>query len=138
MATPPTSPFLLIFRHRTDGGMSRLPAEDRQQLIQDWTAWFEGLTAQKKLELGRPLADRGRHISAGEERITDGPFAEGKEVVGGFFLLNVADLEEATVIGRQCPGLRYGISVEVRPLTWYCPVINPGHLPVDACAAPQG
>ena len=59
MSTPPTSPYLLIFRHKTDGGMSRLPADARQQLIQDWTAWFERLTSEKKLELGRPLAEGG-------------------------------------------------------------------------------
>jgi hypothetical protein len=52
--------------------------------------------------------------------ITDGPFAESKEVVGGYLLLNVETFEEAVAIAKSCPALALGGKVEVRPLTNVC------------------
>jgi hypothetical protein len=65
------------------------------------------------------------------ERVTDGPYAEGKEVIGGYFFLTVADLDEATAIAQQCPGLPLGLSVEVRPVVARSPVLESvcGRLP---------
>jgi hypothetical protein len=58
------------------------------------------------------------------ERVTDGPYAEGKEVVGGYFFLTVKDLDEATAIAKQCPGLALGLTVEVRPVAAVSPVLT--------------
>ncbi len=55
--------------------------------------------------------------------MTDGPYAEGKEIVGGYFMLAVADLDEATAIARQCPGLPLGMTVEVRQVIGQSPVL---------------
>jgi hypothetical protein len=54
--------------------------------------------------------------------VADGPFAESKEAIGGFFLLEVGSLEEATEIAKDFPGLNYGASVEVRPVAPECPL----------------
>jgi len=54
--------------------------------------------------------------------VSDGPFAESKETIGGYFLLKVNTLEEAVAIARECPGLPYGIRVEVRPVAGECPI----------------
>ena len=54
--------------------------------------------------------------------VADGPFAESKETIGGYFLLNVGTMDEAVAIAQQCPGLPYGIRVEVRPVAGECPV----------------
>ena len=51
----------------------------------------------------------------GQTIITDGPFAETKEGLGGFYLIEAADLDAALALARQCPGVRYG-SIEVRPV----------------------
>ena len=65
------------------------------------------------------------------DRITDGPFAESKEAIGGYIFLTVRDLDEATAIARDCPGLPLGLVVEVRPVAAVSPVLEgvPGRPP---------
>lgn len=119
MNTPPASPFLLIFRESSDGAYQNLSAEQRQRLLEQWNAWYDGLAAQGKVQHGEPLEPGGRVVR--QHRVTDGPFAEAKEAVGGYFLLTVADLDEATAIAQRCPSLPLGMSVEVRPIAGACP-----------------
>jgi hypothetical protein len=52
--------------------------------------------------------------------VVDGPFAEAKEAIGGYFFLRVADIEEATEIAQRCPSLAHGMTVEVRPVAEAC------------------
>jgi len=52
----------------------------------------------------------------GQTVTTDGPFAETKEALGGFYIVDAKDLDEALELGGQCPGARYGASIEVRPV----------------------
>jgi len=118
MNTPPASPFLLIFRDSPDDAYRTLSAEQRQRLLEQWNAWYDGLAAQGKVQHGEPLEPGGRVVR--QQRVTDGPYAESKEAVGGFFLLTVADLEEATAIAQRCPSLHLGMSVEVRPIAGAC------------------
>jgi hypothetical protein len=54
--------------------------------------------------------------------VSDGPFAESKEAIGGYFLLQVGSFDEAVAIAQQCPGLAYGAKVEVRPVAENCPM----------------
>jgi hypothetical protein len=63
--------------------------------------------------------------------VVDGPYAETKEVVGGYLFLTVANMEEATEIAKQCPGLPLGLTVEVRPVVDVSPVLEGvrGHAP---------
>ena len=62
---------------------------------------------------------------SGKNRVvSDGPFAESKEAIGGYFLLDVASLDEAVAIAQECPGLPYGIRVEVRPVAAECPLAS--------------
>jgi hypothetical protein len=56
--------------------------------------------------------------------VSDGPFAESKEAIGGYFLLDVPTMEEAVAIAQECPGLPYGARVEVRPVAAECPVAS--------------
>ena len=58
------------------------------------------------------------------ERVVDGPYAEAKEAVGGYLFLTVADLDEATEIAKQCPGLVHGLTVEVRPVADVSPMLK--------------
>ncbi len=71
---------------------------------------------------GQALARTGVFGSGKNRRnVTDGPFAESKEVVGGYFLRRVADLDKAIAIAQQCPGLPYGAKIEVRSVAGECP-----------------
>lgn len=56
--------------------------------------------------------------------MTDGPYAEGKEIIGGYFHIRASGLDEATEIAKQCPGLALGLTVEVRPVVPRSPVLD--------------
>lgn len=118
------SPYLLIFRDASPDVYKTLSPEQRQQLMQQWNAWYDGLAKQGKVQHGNPLEPGGRVVSARGDRVIDGPFAESKEAIGGYFLLTVADLEEATEIAKQCPSLRLGLTVEVRPVAEECAALG--------------
>jgi hypothetical protein len=115
------SDYLLLFRGNVwDRGLS--PAQ-LQKVVSDWMAWFERLKAEGKCSGGHPLEEQGKVVSGSNGHIVaDGPFAESKEAVGGYFYLQVADENEAIEIARQCPGLEYGAVVEVRPIADICSV----------------
>jgi hypothetical protein len=84
-------------------------------------AWLEHLMTSGKAKGGQALARSGAIVSGKNGRsVTDGPFAESKEVVGGYLLLNVETFEEAVAIAKTCPTLPFGGKVEVRPLTNEC------------------
>ena len=110
---------LLIFRS-TDWHTGLSP-EEIQSVMSDWTAWFERLGAEGKLAGGNPLEREGHVVSGKNRSVSDGPFAESKEAVGGYFLLTVGSLEEAVEIAKECPALPYGLTVEVRPVAPACP-----------------
>jgi hypothetical protein len=121
MSKPTDNGYMLIFRS-TDWYKGLSP-EQMQQVADHWMAWFKGLTEQGKATAGNPLEPVGKIVSGKNGRVvSDGPFAESKETIGGYFLLNVNTLDEAVAIAQQCPGLSYGIRVEVRPVAAECPV----------------
>jgi hypothetical protein len=124
MNTPtPTSEYLLLFRG-SDWDKNLSP-EEIQQAMGNFMAWFERLTKQGKLKAGQPLAREGKIISGKRGRtVADGPFAESKEAIGGYFLLQVDDFDEAVAIAKECPTLEYGSTVEVRPVAEQCPTIQ--------------
>lgn len=113
--------YMLIFRG-TDWYKGLSP-EQMQQVMDQWTQWFNGLKEQGKATAGNPLEREGKIVSGPQGRvISDGPFAESKEAIGGYFLLAVETLDEAVAIAQRCPGLPHGIKVEVRPVAGECPI----------------
>jgi hypothetical protein len=128
MKPPPpstTAPFLLLFRNAGPESHQHLTAEQRAKLTQQWNDWYSGLVAQGKVQHGRPLGLDGRVVAGAHgERVTDGPYAEAKEAIGGYFFLTVANLDEATAIAQKCPGLPLGLTVEVRPVVEFSPVLE--------------
>lgn len=113
--------YLLLFRDTVWD--KALEPEKVQEVVADWYAWFERLMQEGKCTGGRPLLNEGKQISGKHGvTVTDGPFAESKEAIGGYFYLQVADENEAIEIARQCPGLEYGCVVEVRPVGERCAI----------------
>ena len=112
---------MLLFR--SDEWYNRLPHEELQKLINQNTAWFERLTAQGKAKPGSALERTGAIVSSKSGRLViDGPFAESKEAIGGYLVLNVETIDEAIAIAQSSPGLAYGGSIEVRPVAQECPL----------------
>lgn len=112
--------YLLIFRG-TDWYRGLSP-EQMQQVADQWMVWFNGLRESGQCAAGNPLEREGKIVSGKNRIVSDGPFAESKESIGGYFLLTVRAMDEAVAIAQQCPGLPYGIRVEVRPIAPACPM----------------
>src|SRR2546429_5781205 len=121
MKTQSENKYILLFRG--NDWHKGLSPEEMQQVASEWMAWFKRLTEQGKALAGNPLEPEGKIISGKNGRVVaDGPFAESKEAIGGYFLLQVKSLDEAVAIAKDCPGLSYGIKVEVRPVAQECPL----------------
>ncbi len=74
---------------------------------------------------GNPLGLGGRVVSEPRgQRVTDGPYAEATEVVAGYVMIRAASLDAAAEIAKGCPELPIGLTVEVRPLQDFSPVLN--------------
>jgi hypothetical protein len=115
------SEYMLLFRG-TDWHKGLSP-EQIQNVMDQWKAWFDRLTSDGTVKAGQPLEREGKIVSGKKGRVVaDGPFAESKEAIGGYFLLNVPNIDEAVAIAKQCPGLDYGLIVEVRPVADMCPL----------------
>ena len=117
---PNQNGYMLLFRG-TDLRKGLSP-EELQKVSEKWMAWFRRLTEQGKAVAGQPLERDGKIVSGKDRVVSDGPFAESKEAIGGYFLLDVATMDEAVAIAKECPGLAYGIRVEVRPVAAECPI----------------
>jgi hypothetical protein len=113
--------YLLIFRESTPEVYEAMAADARATCLDRWNDWFEGLVSSGVALDGKPLESRRRVVSGQRgERVMDGPFAEAKEAIGGFFLVQAEDFDAATAIARQCPNLRHGMTVEVREVATGC------------------
>jgi hypothetical protein len=120
-STLQTSEYLLLFRGT--GWEKKLSPQELQTLMAQWVSWYEGLQQQGRVKGANPLFPEGKVVSGKKGRVVaDGPFAESKEAIGGYFLIEAASLEEAAEIARGWPILDYGATVEVRPVAAACPV----------------
>jgi len=91
--------------------------EEMQKRMQSWTAWMKQLDDKGHIKNpGQPLERVGKIMKGKEETITDGPFAEAKDVICGFTIVEAKDLNEATKLASGCPILAAGGLVEVRPV----------------------
>lgn len=109
--------------YRSDEWYNKLSHEELRKLMDQNKAWIERLTAQGKAKPGRALERRGVIVSGTNGRfVTDGPFAESKEAIAGYLVLDVQTMDEAIAIVQSSPGLAYGGSIEVRPLAEECPL----------------
>lgn len=107
------SEFALVYR----GGGEKLSPDEMQAHLQHCIDWFEGLLASGVIkDKGVPLGPNGSVVVGRHGAVHDGPFAEAKDVISGFTLVQVKDLAEAIEIAKTCPVAHVGGSVEVRPV----------------------
>ena len=107
------SDFTFLYRGRDTSASP----EQMQQTMQKWRSWFKELGEKGHLkDIGHPLENAGKVVKGKQKAVTDGPFAEAKDVVGGFTLIQARDLEQAAELSKGCPILEVGGSVEVRPI----------------------
>ena len=109
------SEYVFLYRGETD--MKSLSPQEAQQSMQKWMAWFKELEKKGKLKsIGQPLEREGKVVGRGKKTVTDGPYAETKDIIGGYSLIEARNLDEAAELAAGCPGLERGGLVEVRPV----------------------
>ncbi len=106
--------FMLIFRNSKPWQDS---PEQMQQHMQKWMAWFDGLTKSGVFKgQAAPLEPGGKVVRGTRKTVSDGPYAEAKDLVGGYAIVEAKDLEAAVEIARGCPPYERDGVVEVRPV----------------------
>lgn len=105
------SEFLVLSRGQWDQDKS---PQEIQQAIDAFYVWHDRLVQEGKMKSGQRLAIEGKLVS--RSGVTDGPFAESKEVIGGYWFFVANSLEEAAELAAQNPCLACGLSYEVRPI----------------------
>ncbi len=104
--------FMMLFRHVPNPEFEASP-EQIQAEIKKWKDWIGATAAQGKFVGTNQLLNEGKVIKPGNV-LTDGPYAEVKEILGGYMIVKTETIEEAIEIGKGCPILDMGGHVEVR------------------------
>jgi len=114
--------FLFVYRGGNED-YARMTPDEMQQEMQKWGAWIqEGMQKGWMLNPGDALTEEGRVVNA-KKVVTDGPFVESKEIVGGYSVVQADTLDAAAQLAKGCPGLLTGGSVEIRPLAGLAPKV---------------
>jgi hypothetical protein len=111
------SDFVFLFRSTLEGQQAAMGTpEAAQKSLQTWLAWIRDLEAKGHLKSpGQPLETGGKVVRKNKV-ITDGPYAEAKDLVLGFIIVSARDIDEATELAHGCPMVIGGGSVEVRAI----------------------
>jgi hypothetical protein len=105
--------FMFIFRGGSD--VSDLSPEEMQNHMQKWFQWIDELKSKNIYVGGEALTPAGKTVTGKKALITDGPYAESKELVGGYFVVKAASLDEAVEIAKTgYPDFIFNGAVEVR------------------------
>ncbi len=112
-------PDFILLLHRSAGPSPALSPQQVAAVTQDYVGWGERMRAEGRLKAGEKLSnDAGRVLTAetGRVIVTDGPYAESKELLAGFYVVTAPDYDEACRVAEGCPHLKYGGRIEVRQI----------------------
>jgi hypothetical protein len=107
--------YLFLFRGG-DAARGKLTPEQMEQHMKKWMAWIEELSKAGQFKAGEPLAPEGRVLTGRKQVMTDGPFAEAKDMVGGYLIVTASTLAKAGDLAKGCPIFETNGSVEIRPI----------------------
>jgi len=112
------SEFVFLFRSTEAGRREAVGTPERaQKSLQTWMAWIRELERKGHLKnRGQPLEPTGKVVTGKDRVVTDGPYAEAKDLLLGFIIVEAPDLAEAVELSKECPIVAGGGSVEVRPV----------------------
>ena len=110
--------FVLLFRSTEEQRRGAMGTPERaQKSMQTWLAWIRELEAKGHLkDPGQPLDREGKVVQGKDKVVTDGPYAEAKDLVLGFIVVEARDLAQAVELATGCPIVEGGGSVEIRPI----------------------
>jgi hypothetical protein len=108
---------LLIYNNEKDS--AKVPDSDRGKIMEEYMAFTTGIRDSGHYRAGDPLtattSATSVRVRGGKLQITDGPFADTREQLGGYYIVEAKDLDEAIAIAQKIPGARTG-TVEVRAI----------------------
>jgi len=110
-------PNYLLLLHQTPSRFRNLAPEEIQKILGSYIAWREALVKRNKMRAGEKLTDDGGRqlrVRDGKVSVTDGPYSETQEILGGFFMIEAENYEEAVKIAQTCPHLGEGKWIDVR------------------------
>src|SRR6185295_17653243 len=91
-------------------------SKEAMENMQAWMTWMQDLGQKGILVGGEPLQPSGKQVNGKKKVVTDGPFIEAKEMVGGYLVVNAKDINEAVEISKGCPIFKEDGKLEVRPI----------------------
>jgi hypothetical protein len=107
------SEFVFLYR---GGERANSPAEG-EKVMQKWVAWMTELGQNGHMkDRGQPLEETGKVVRGKQKVVTDGPYTESKDLVGGYTLIEAKDLAQAAELSKGCPIFETGGLVEIRPV----------------------
>lgn len=107
------SEFVYLYR----GGRRPQSPDEAEKQMQRWIAWLTDLSARGHIkDQGQPLDAEGKVVRGKDRLVTDGPYPESKDVVGGYTLVEAEDLSQAAELAGGCPIFEFDGLVEVRPV----------------------
>jgi hypothetical protein len=109
---PPSAEYLVISRGQWDQACS---PDEIENVIDRFYIWLDRLVSEGKMKRGQRLLNEGKTV-ARQNAITDGPFGESKEVIGGYWFILAHNLDEAAEIAEGNPCLDCGLFLEIRPI----------------------
>ena len=112
------SEYVLLYRTTAEAHDEALGTPEKaRKSMEKWRAWMREMTEKGQLKsVGLPLERTGKVVKGQAKAVFDGPYAESKEVIGGFSIVEAKDAAEAARIASGCPILAGGGTVEVRPV----------------------
>ncbi|MBL8173790.1 MAG: hypothetical protein JNK48_03925 [Bryobacterales bacterium] len=111
-------PQYLLLLHESSTAAAGISPGEMEAIIKRYGAWSANVAAKGHMRGGNKLQDgtgRVMQVSAGRLSVTDGPYAESKEVLGGYFLIEASDYDEAVRVAGDCPHLDFG-KIEIREI----------------------
>jgi hypothetical protein len=115
------STYMLLFRDAPAAVYDAMTSEQRTACLDKWNGWYDTIADRGVMLSAHPLESPVRMVSGSRgEMVLDGPFAEAKELIAGYFMFTAEDLDEATAIAQRCPNLEHGMTVEVREVAGGC------------------
>jgi hypothetical protein len=111
-------PNYLLLLHDSGTMPPDMSAEEIQQVIQRYVAWRQRVQQDGRQVSGHKLVDREGRVMRGKvgaAQVTDGPYAEAREVIGGLFIVEARHYDEVVALCQDCPHLEFG-SIEIREI----------------------
>jgi hypothetical protein len=112
-------PAFMLLLHQSPDRFQNIAPDEIQRIIGRYVQWREDLLRQNRLKGGEKLTnDGGRRlrVQANQVSVTDGPYSEAAEVLGGYFIIEATDYDEAVAITRSCPHLSGDQWIELRQI----------------------